>query len=137
MYPQGQPVRPGSYLNFQIPEPYSNQVGQILPTIGVVAPKFSSWLRPCIYVPKSDKSLLIIQKVSIRNYRCHAIKYSWPKELFLKSFLDTILPSRSLWRGQVNQLFNFNIFFSYDLHGISFLPMIGADMNLHGLFRCI
>ena len=49
-----------------------------------------------IYVSKSEKLLLIIQKASISNYRCHAIKYSCPKKLVLKSFLDTILQSRSL-----------------------------------------
>ena len=31
MYPQGRPVRPRSHLNFQIPPPYSNQGGLILP----------------------------------------------------------------------------------------------------------
>ena len=49
-----------------------------------------------IYVPKSDKLLLIIQKASISNYGSHAIKYSCPKKLVLKSFSDTILQSRSL-----------------------------------------
>ena len=52
------------------------------------------------YVPKSEKILLIIQKASISNYRCHAIKYFCPKKLVLKSFLDTILQSISLWEGR-------------------------------------
>ena len=42
---------------------------------------------------KTEKSLLIIQKASIGNYRCNAIKYSC-----LEIFLDTILQSRSLCR---------------------------------------
>ena len=48
-------------------------------------------------VPKSEKLLLIIQKASINNYRCHVIKYSCPKKLVSKSFLDTILQSRWLY----------------------------------------
>ena len=42
---------------------------------------------------------MYVQKVSISNYRCHAIKYSCPKKLALKSFLDTILQSRSVCYG--------------------------------------
>ena len=49
-------------------------------------------------VQKSEKLFLIIQNASIRKYRCHAIKYSCPKKLVWKSFLDTILQSRSLCR---------------------------------------
>jgi hypothetical protein len=56
-----------------------------------------------IYVSKSENLLLIIQKASISNYRCHAIKYSCLKKLVLKSFLDTILQSRSLCNVQVAQ----------------------------------
>ena len=52
-----------------------------------------------IYVSKSEKLLLIIQNGSISNYRCHAIKYSSPKKLVLKSFLDTILQPRSVCRA--------------------------------------
>jgi hypothetical protein len=47
------------------------------------------------FVPKSKKLILIVQKASISK-RCHAMKYSCPKKLFWKSFLDTILQSRSL-----------------------------------------
>ena len=70
----------------------------------------SCWLL-AIYVPKSDKLLLIIQKASISNYRCHAIKYSCPKKLVLKSFLDTILQSRSLCYGQNRR--NYQIVFKH------------------------
>ena len=42
MYPQGQLVR--LWLHLQIPYPYPNQGGQILPTIGTVEPKFSDTL---------------------------------------------------------------------------------------------
>ena len=52
----------------------------------------------CQFCIKKWKLLLIIQKASISNYRCHAIKCSFPKKLVWKSFLDTILQTRSLWR---------------------------------------
>ena len=35
------------------------------------------------------------------TYRCHAIEYSGPKKLVLKSFLDTILEPRSVCPGQL------------------------------------
>ena len=54
-----------------------------------------------MYVSKSEKLFLIIQNGSISNYRCHAIKYSCPKKLVLKSFLDTILQPRSVCIGKV------------------------------------
>ena len=47
---------------------------------------------------KVKKLLFIIQKASISNYSCHEIKCSCPKKLVWKSFLDTILQSRSLCR---------------------------------------
>ena len=50
---------------------------------------------PILY-QKVKKTLLIIQKASISIYKCHAIKYSCPKKLVLKSFLDTILQPRSV-----------------------------------------
>ena len=53
---------------------------------------------PILY-QKSEKLLLIIQKTSISNYRSHANKCSCPKTFFWKSFLDTILQSRSLCSG--------------------------------------
>ena len=40
---------------------------------------------------------MIIQKASVSNYRYQAIKCSCHKKLVWKSFLDTILQSRSLW----------------------------------------
>ena len=52
-----------------------------------------------MYVSKSEKLLFIIQNGSIGNYKCHAIKYHCPKKLVLKSFLDTILQSRSVCDG--------------------------------------
>ena len=48
------------------------------------------------FVPKSKKLLLIIHEASITNYRCHTTKCSYPKKLVWKSFLDTILQTRSL-----------------------------------------
>ena len=54
-------------------------------------------------VPKSEKLILIIQKASISNYKYHAIKCSCPKKLAWKSFLDTILQSRSLCYGPFGQ----------------------------------
>ena len=43
---------------------------------------------------------LIIQKPFISIFRCHAIKCPCPKKLVWKSFLDTILQSRSLCNSQ-------------------------------------
>ena len=60
-------------------------------------------------VSKSEKLLLIIQNGSISNYRCHAIKYSWPKKLFLKSFLDTILQPRSVCNVK-NKFFDLSVY---------------------------
>ena len=54
------------------------------------------FLFPANFIIKSEKLLLIIQKASISNYRCPAIKISCPITLVWKSFLDTILQSRSL-----------------------------------------
>ena len=50
----------------------------------------------CFFCHFHKKNLFIIQKASISKYRCHAIRCSCPKKLFWKSFLDTILRSRSL-----------------------------------------
>ena len=49
-----------------------------------------------IYVPTSEKLLLIIQKASICNITFHSIRNSCPKMLVWKSFLDIILQSKSL-----------------------------------------
>ena len=49
------------------------------------------------FVPQSEKLLLFTQKASISNYRCHENKCFCPENLVWKSFLDTILWSRSLW----------------------------------------
>ena len=49
-----------------------------------------------IFLPKSKKILLNILKASLSNFKSCAIKYSCPNKLVLKSFLDTILQSRSL-----------------------------------------
>ena len=53
-----------------------------------------------LYQKVKKKILLIIQKASISNSRSQAIKCSCHKKLVWKSFLDTILQSRSLclWR---------------------------------------
>ena len=50
----------------------------------------------CQFCTKKKNLLFIKQKASISIYRCHAIECFCPKKLFWKSFLDTILQSRSL-----------------------------------------
>ena len=54
--PQGQLVPPRLYQNFQMPEPYFNQGGQILPNIAEVTPKISCRLHLCKCV--NQKSLI-------------------------------------------------------------------------------
>ena len=56
------------------------------------------------FVPKSENLLFIIQKTSISIYRSHAIECLCPKMLFWKSFLDTILQSRSVCNGPFSKI---------------------------------